>query len=51
MLLADPFRAVSFRLLEALQAEDWTVTLSKWTIGEAARPVGVFELTPPASRP
>jgi predicted nicotinamide N-methyase len=51
VLLADPFREVSFRLLEALQADGWAVTLNKWAIGEAARPVGVFELTPPAGRP
>ena len=49
VLLADPFREVSFRLLEVLQADGWVVTLSKWTIGAAARPVGVFELTPPSA--
>jgi predicted nicotinamide N-methyase len=52
VLLADPFRAVSLRLLEALDADGWTVAMSKWTVGEAApgadpRPVGVFELAPP----
>jgi predicted nicotinamide N-methyase len=49
VLLADPFRAESVRLLEALEAGGWGLTLAKWTVGEeaAARPVGVFELTPP----
>jgi len=49
VLLADPFRAASIRLLEALEADDWSIALSKWQVGEAAtmRPVGLFELTPP----
>jgi predicted nicotinamide N-methyase len=49
ILLADPFRAVSFQLLEALEAEGWTVAVSKWQVGGAAapRPVGLFELAPP----
>ena len=50
VLLADPFRAESFKLLEALEADGWGLTLTKWNVGEeaAARPIGVFELTPPA---
>jgi predicted nicotinamide N-methyase len=50
VLLSDPFRADSFKLLEALAAEGWGLTLTKWTVGEEAdaRPVGVFELTPPS---
>ncbi len=49
LLLADPFRAASLPLLEALEAAGWAVALSKWHIGEAAalRPVGLFEVTPP----
>ncbi|HEX8500889.1 MAG TPA: 50S ribosomal protein L11 methyltransferase [Pyrinomonadaceae bacterium] len=49
VLLSDPFRAVSLRLLEALEAEGWAVTLSKWSVGEEAspRPVAVYELTAP----
>jgi methyltransferase-like protein 23 len=49
ILLADPFRAVSFQLLEALEADGWPIVLSKWNIGEdaAPRPMGVFELSPP----
>lgn len=49
ILLADPFRDASFRLLEALEAEGWAVSLSKWTIGEEAEPraIGLFEIAPP----
>ncbi|HEX8721880.1 MAG TPA: methyltransferase domain-containing protein [Pyrinomonadaceae bacterium] len=47
VLLSDPFRAVSLRLLEAMEADGWSVTLSKWSVGEEAtpRPVAVYELT------
>ncbi len=47
VLLADPFRQVSFALLEAMAAEGWNVTMAKWTVAVAppARPVGVYELT------
>ena len=55
VLLADPFRAVSLKLLEALEGDGWRVAVSKWTVGDAAdatpRPVGVFELTPPDRAP
>jgi predicted nicotinamide N-methyase len=49
VLLADPFRATSFRLLEAMEADGWAVRFNKWEVGEEAtpRPVGVFELVPP----
>ena len=49
VLLADPFRAVSLRLLEQLQANGWSITLSKWSVGDEATPsaIGVFELVPP----
>lgn len=49
VLLADPFRGTSLRLLEALEADGWTVALAKWNVGEEAtpRPIGVFELSPP----
>ncbi len=49
VLLSDPFRAVSLRLLEALEADGWAIAVSKWQVGEEAamRPVGLFELTPP----
>ena len=50
VLLSDPFRAVSLRLLEGLEADGWEITMAKWSIGEGSdrRPVGVFELAPPA---
>ncbi len=49
VLLSDPFRATSFRLLEAMEGEGWSVALAKWNVGEEAtpRPIGVFELSPP----
>lgn len=49
ILLSDPFRATSFKLLEALEGEGWRIGLTKWTIGEeeTPRPIGVFELQPP----
>lgn len=48
VLLADPFRELSLRLLEELEAGGWRVVVSTWGIGEdeLRRPVGVFELTP-----
>lgn len=50
VLLADPFRAGSLPLLEALEAAGWGVVLTKWNIGEEStpRPIGTYELTPPA---
>lgn len=50
VLLSDPFRGTSFRLLEALEADGWGVTLTRWNVGEeeTPRPIGVFELSPPA---
>jgi methyltransferase-like protein 23 len=47
VLLADPFREPSVRLLEAMEAEGWRVTMDKWTVGitPPPRPVGVFALT------
>ena len=48
ILLSDPFRLTSFKLLEALEAEGWSIKISKWNIGEEStpRPIGVFELSP-----
>lgn len=47
VLLSDPFRAASLRLLEELEAAGWRVSMDKWTVGVAPppRPVGVFALT------
>jgi predicted nicotinamide N-methyase len=49
VLLSDPFRAPSLRLLEGLESDGWTIALSKWSVGEdvAPRPIGVFELSRP----
>jgi predicted nicotinamide N-methyase len=49
ILLSDPFRAPSLGLLESLEADGWSVSLTKWNLGEdtAPRPVGVFELAAP----
>ena len=49
VLISDPFRSSSLRLLEALEKDGWRVVMTKWNVGEegASRPVGVFELTPP----
>jgi len=49
ILLADPFRAVSLPLLEAMEANGWTISLNKWSVGEDAAPraIGLFELVPP----
>ena len=50
ILLSDPFRAVSFALLEKLEAGGWTISINKWSISEETavpRAVGVFEMKPP----
>ena len=51
VLLADPFRSVSLRLLEALETDGWSVVMNKWDVGQETtpRPIGVFELAPPRS--
>jgi predicted nicotinamide N-methyase len=50
-LVSDPFRKISLRLLEGLEADGWRVTMSRWSVGRARSPrsVGTFELTPPAA--
>ncbi|MBA3396772.1 MAG: methyltransferase domain-containing protein [Deltaproteobacteria bacterium] len=47
VLLADPFRETSVRLLETMEAAGWRITMDKWTVGltPPPRPVGVFALT------
>jgi predicted nicotinamide N-methyase len=49
LLLSDPFREDSLRLLEAMEADGWRIALSKWTVGEDSdpRPVAVYELARP----
>ena len=48
ILLSDPMRATSFRLLEAMERDGWGVSFNKWEVGDEAtpRPIGVFELVP-----
>ena len=53
VLVADPFRSASLRLLEAMEADGWAITMTKWSVAvdgtrAAPRPIGVFELRPPA---
>lgn len=50
ILLSDPLRATSLKLLEAMEADGWTIEMTKWTIGEGAdaRPIAVFDLQAPA---
>ena len=52
VLIADPFRGVSLKVLEELEAAGWRIGLTKWTVGEEGTPraIGVFELGRPASR-
>lgn len=49
VLLADPFRDPSFRLLEEMESDGWTISVSKWNVGEEAAPrsIGLFELARP----
>ena len=50
ILLSDPIRPVSLKLLDELEADGWRITMSRWTVGEesAPRTIAVFELTAPA---
>jgi len=47
--MADPFRARSLPLLEAMEADGWKVALTKWSVGEEQNrlPIGIYELTHP----
>jgi len=49
LLMADPFRARSMPLLEAMETDGWTVGLTKWTVGETERglPIGVYDVVRP----
>ncbi|HET7462784.1 MAG TPA: methyltransferase domain-containing protein [Longimicrobium sp.] len=50
VLLADPFRPMSLRLLEALEAEGWRISFTKWNLGDDEddpKHIGVFDITPP----
>jgi predicted nicotinamide N-methyase len=50
LLFSDPYRAASMPLLESLEATGWRISHTRWLIGEGAdaRPVAVYELSPPA---
>ncbi|MCS6864939.1 MAG: hypothetical protein RMJ56_06110 [Gemmataceae bacterium] len=49
LLIADPYRPPSLRLLENLASTGWQVRYSRWSLGDGPerRPVAVYELTPP----
>lgn len=42
LMIGDPFRASSIALLEQMERDGWTVSMTKFTLGP--RNVGVFEL-------
>jgi predicted nicotinamide N-methyase len=47
VLISDPFRKVSIKLLEQLDQQGWQISLSKWSIGDEEdelRAIGVYEL-------
>lgn len=46
ILLADPFRGASLKLLESLLERGWDITITKWNLGDsdAPRTIGLFEL-------
>jgi predicted nicotinamide N-methyase len=45
LLLSDPIRSSSLKLLERLEQEEWRVRMNRWSIGEGedGRVIGVFE--------
>lgn len=51
VLLSDSYRPDSIPLLEALTADGWALSHARWRVGEgaAARPIAVYELTPPGT--
>jgi predicted nicotinamide N-methyase len=46
-LFADPCRAQSLPMLEAMEASGWRVSLAKWSIQveDAARTIAIYEAT------
>ena len=46
LLLGDPFRSASIRMLEAMEQDGWTVRMTKWRLGGewGERVVGGFEV-------
>ena len=54
LLLSDPFRPSSVRLLETMEQAGWRVTMSRWSVAvgfEDPRAIGVYEVTPPGAPP
>jgi predicted nicotinamide N-methyase len=51
VLLSDPFREPSIKLLENLEKDGWSISMSKWSVGEESSPrtIGVFELVAPST--
>lgn len=47
VLIADPFRSTGFGWLEAMENAGWSVSMTRWEVGEGTtlRAIGVFELT------
>ena len=47
LLLGDPFRSASIRLLEAMELDGWVVRMTKWRLGGewGERLIGGFEVT------
>jgi predicted nicotinamide N-methyase len=49
ILVSDPFRATSLKLLEELEGDGWTISMTRWSIGDQEpRAIGLFDLAPPA---
>ena len=48
ILIADPLRPASLRLLEQMEVAGWSVGMTQWTVGEGhdSRRIGVFDLRP-----
>jgi|SRR5579871_735852 len=46
VLIADPFRGTSLKLLESLLTQGWDITITKWNLGDGDDPrtIGLFEL-------
>ena len=49
IILSDPIRPVSLKLLEEMEADGWRISMSRWTVGEESTPrtIAVFELSAP----
>jgi predicted nicotinamide N-methyase len=47
VLISDPFRGGSIRLLETIEERGWSIKISRWTVGQETKPrtIGIFELS------